>query len=37
LFRFSADSFISGTIGSSAERDKAEEAEVYIQERVPAQ
>ena len=37
LFGFSGDSFISGPIGSGAERDTAEEVEAFIQERVPVQ
>ncbi len=36
LFGFSGDSLISDAIGDGAERDTAEEVEVYIQERVPA-
>ena len=37
LFGFSGESLISGAIGDGAERDTADEVEVYIQERVPAQ
>ena len=37
LFGFSGDSLISGAIGDGAERDTAEEVEVYIKGRIPAE
>ena len=37
LFGFSADSLISGAIGTGATRDTAEEVEAYIQARMPVQ
>ena len=37
LFGFSCDSLISDAFGSGAERDKADEVEAYIKERVPLQ
>ena len=37
LFGFSGDSLVSGTIGSGAERDTAEEVDAYIKGRVPLQ
>jgi hypothetical protein len=37
LFGFSADSLISGAIGTGATRATAEEVEAYIQARMPVQ